>query len=95
MITAQIVMFVLKLLLGGAAAFLAMILWNKTGDGAWISIAAGIIVQFAGSIYRLLVDFGILGLQNAVLLGISVPQALFEVVPLVFFITGLLILIKR
>ena len=57
MITAQIVMFVLKLLLGGAAAFLAMILWNKTGDGAWISIAAGIIVQFAGSIYRLLVDF--------------------------------------
>lgn len=68
MITAQIVMFVLKLLLGGAAAFLAMILWNKTGDGAWISIAAGIIVQFAGSIYRLLVDFGILGLQNAVLL---------------------------
>ena len=83
------------LLLGGAAAFLAMILWNKTGDGAWISIAAGIIVQFAGSIYRLLVDFGILGLQNAVLLGISVPQVLFEVVPLVFFITGILILIKR
>ena len=72
-----------------------MILWNKTGDGAWISIAAGIIVQFAGSIYRLLVDFGILGLQNAVLFGLSVPQVLFEVVPLVFFITGLLILIKR
>ena len=41
MTLAETVVFIVKLIVGGAAAFCAVLLWARTKDSAWMSVVAG------------------------------------------------------
>ena len=91
----EVILYIVKLILSGVAAFLAIMLWNRTKDSAWICIVAGAVTGYAGLVYDLLMKLGIVLPQGPVIYGISLSTIIFTVVPSVFFIIALIIMNVR
>jgi len=84
-----------QLAFGAVATFLAILLWSKTRDAAWMLIIMGTIFSYIEIVYSILGLFGIDG-SNLFLIG-SVPLISF-VLPLLrmtFFIAAFIIMIIK
>ena len=54
MLEAEILIMIIKLVLGGIAAFLAILVWSKTRDGAWFFLVSGTILGYCGIVFDML-----------------------------------------
>ena len=91
----DIILSIIKLVLGGIAAFCAILLWSKTRDAAWMSLAAGVVTSYASFVYDMMTELGVI-LPNALTVaGIPLPTFLFAVVPSCFFIVAFILMIRR
>ena len=84
-----------RLLLGALAAFLAIMLWSKTRDTAWMLVVLGTITAYAEIIYSILKLFGLtsgdfLPVGEMPLMSIVLPS-----LPVVFFISALMVMVVR
>ncbi len=82
----------IRLITGGFAAFFAIILWPRIRDAAWMCIIGGVIITYAGIIYDMLILFGVLSGNELVVSGISVLPLAFELVPLLLYSIGFIIM---
>jgi len=84
-----------QLVLGAVAAFLAILLWPKIRDAAWMLIIFGTIVAYIETVYSVLKTFGISG-DEFIIIG-SVPLISFAlpVIRMIFFIAAFTIMIYR
>jgi len=84
-----------QLVFGAAATFLAIMLWSKTRDAAWMLIVMGTIFSYIEIVYSILGLFGIDG-SNLFLVG-SVPLISFALplLRMAFFIAAFIVMIKR
>ena len=93
-----IILYILELVLGGIAAFFAILLWSKTRDAAWMAFIAGIVTSYAKTVYQLLVELGIIYISNSNIIdffNIPLTTILFSVIPPLFFITGFVLMLLR
>lgn len=91
----ELVLYVIKLILGGIAAFFAIMLWSKTRDIAWMCLVAGTITSYAGVVYTMMTDLGIfLGLSTS-LFGMPIPSLVFAVIPNLFYISAFVLMLIR
>ncbi|MBC6721238.1 hypothetical protein [Treponema sp. Marseille-Q4130] len=91
----DIILSIIKLALGGISAFCAIMLWSKTRDAAWMSLAAGVVTSYASFVYDMMTELGVI-LPNALTVaGIPLPTFLFAVVPSCFFIVAFILMIRR
>jgi hypothetical protein len=88
-------MIVTELVIGSAAAFLAIILWSKPRDTAWMFIIIGVIVHYGGTIFQTLKSFGIVMADLLVIADISVFELVLANLPTLFFGTAFFIAIMR
>ena len=95
MISSEILFYIIKLALGGIAAFLAIMLWSRTRDAAWMCIVAGAVTGYAGMVYELLEKLGIILAGTVQLHGIPVSSLLFALVPGLFIILGFILMLVR
>lgn len=91
----ELILYILKLILGGLAAFTAILLWSKTGESSWMCIIAAIVTNYAGTVYGLLVEMGILSIDKLKLGILPLTSLFFTIVPYLFFILGFGIMISR
>lgn len=84
----------IKLFLGAAAAFLAILFWRKTRTPAEIVFILGILSMYVSVLYKTLQRFGFFVFSYAVTNGIDILTALFDIVPIVFFIISLALFVK-
>ena len=84
-----------RLVLGAAAAFLAIVLWSKTRDIAWMLIVIGTITAYIGIVHSILDMLGfVTGLFPAA--GTVQPAAiLLPCICMIFFIAAFLVMIIR
>ena len=68
----EIILYIIKLVLGGITAFLAVSLWSKTKDAAWICLVLGFVISYAGIVYQMILDFGLLSFEKLVIFGIPI-----------------------
>ncbi|MGI0529196.1 hypothetical protein [Treponema socranskii] len=95
MVQGDIILSIIKLVLGGIAAFCAILLWSKTRDAAWMSLAAGVVTSYASFVYDMMTELGVI-LPNALTVAdIPLPTFLFAVVPSCFFIVAFILMIRR
>jgi hypothetical protein len=78
----EMLLFGVKLVLAGLAAFLAILLWSKVYDPAWMALAGGAVTGYGGVVYDILRVLGVA--ESAGRWG----TALFTVLPLLFCITA-------
>ena len=91
----ELILYVIKLVLGGLAAFTAILLWSKTGEASWMSIIAAIVINYGGTVYDLLVEMGILSVYKLKIGSLPLTSLIFTVLPSLFFILGFSIMISR
>jgi hypothetical protein len=83
----QTVYILLQLVFGAAATFLAIMLWPKIRDVAWMLIIVGTIVSYIEIVYSILSVFGVSDLP---LVSYILPT-----VKMAFFIAAFAVMIVR
>jgi len=91
----QAVLISSHLVFGAAAAFLAILLWPKIRDSAWMLIIFGVIVAYVETVYSVLKIFGIAGNELIIFSTVSLVSFILPVVRMSFFIAALAIMVYR
>ena len=95
MIQSQVILHIIRLSFSGIAAFLAIAVWGKTRDAAWLSLVAGAVTGYAALVYETLVALGITLEFGGTIFGIPFATLLFAVVPSFFFILAFILMLAR
>ncbi|MBR0154888.1 MAG: hypothetical protein IJM22_02315 [Treponema sp.] len=90
----QILIWCIKLVLGGIAAFLAIMVWSKSRSACWVFLVTGILISYAGIIYDMMINLGILNAGNFLVYGIPFLTLVFTVIPYLLIIISLILIIK-
>jgi hypothetical protein len=91
----EIVLISSRLALGAVSSFLAIVLWSKTRDVAWMLIVVATIAAYAETVYAILDRFGLTeGVQLAI--G-SVPLAsiIMPNLPTLLYIVAFAVMVAR
>ena len=84
-----------QLILGAIAAFLAIFLWPKIRDAAWILIIFGTIVVYIETVYSILKILGISADDFLVIASVPLISFILPTVRTLFFIAAFAIMIYR
>ena len=95
MTTGILVYLVSRLLIVATATFLAIVLWSRTRDVAWMLIVIGIIASYADILFDILLRFGLIDEAAFSPLGIPLGRILFSTLPYIFFSAAFLVMILR
>ena len=87
----QILLFIIKLVLGGIAAFLAIFVMSKTRDASWMFLVAGFLFAYAALVVDLMIELGIFAADSILIAGMPLISLLSAVIPSVMFITAFII----
>lgn len=82
----QLLLFIIKLILGGLVSFLSIMIMSKTREVYWMMLVIGFLSSYAALLYDLMIELGIFATPKVSLAGIPVPTLIFAVVPSIFFI---------
>ncbi len=91
----EMILYAVKLILGGITALAAVMLYSKTKDGAWISLIAGFVSLYIGYVYELLQGLGISIPHEVYIFEIPLTGLIFTVLPGLFFILAFSIMLTR
>lgn len=96
MISETVIFVCLKLFFGFTVAFLALLAWAKTREGAWMFIIAGTLVRYLELIYSILIDLEVVDTGWGSVGDGSLAKILLTILPLFFYSVGFfLFLLKR
>jgi hypothetical protein len=84
-----------RLVLGALASFLAIMLWSKTRDTAWILVIIGTLMAYAETVYSILIFFGVSSVNILPVGSVPLMSILLPVLPTLFFIAALLVMVVR
>jgi len=84
-----------QLILGAAAAFLAILLWPRIRETAWLLVIFGVIVAYIETVYSILQKFGIAGEELVILGSIPVISFILPSVRMIFFIVAFAIMVYK
>jgi hypothetical protein len=93
--TGQLIYILSRLILGALAAFLAIMVWSKTRDAAWMLMAIGAIAAYAEIVHSILGVFGITGGAAPAAGSVSAAALALANLPTCFFIAAFLVMIIR
>ena len=91
----QILYIICRLTLGGVAAFLAIMLWSKTRDPAWMFMVIGAIATYGEAVYSTLVFLGVIAESTIIIGSMSVASIVIPCLPILFFIAGFAVMVVR
>ncbi|MBB6481145.1 hypothetical protein [Spirochaeta isovalerica] len=84
----EIILLLVKLLAGFAATVTAVLLWSRTREASWLLVVVGTVFLYGEVIAETLQVFGLTDLQKFTFFGIPVIEALFALLPFLFFTAG-------
>jgi len=93
--TGQAIYIFSQLILGAAAAFLAILLWPRIRETAWLLVIFGAIVAYIETVYSILQKFGIAGGELVILGSIPVISFILPSVRMIFFIVAFAIMVYK
>jgi hypothetical protein len=93
--SAGLAVLVTRLATTAVAAFLAIALWSRTRDVAWMLVVIGTVAGYADILYALLLEFGVVDARSGVVLGFPAAAALFANLPALFYAAAFLAMIRR
>lgn len=93
--TVDLISIIARLAAGALATFLAILLWAKTRDSAWMLIIMGVIVEYGEIIYSTLQLFGVVSSNVFIYPGLVRVEVVLQNLPLLFFAAGFLVMLLR
>lgn len=93
---AAFILMLSKLVVGAVATFLAILVWSRTREAAWVLVVAGVLATYAGIIWATLEQFGILSLETFRVSVVPVGALVAQNLPVLLFIAAFTVfLVKR
>jgi hypothetical protein len=93
--TGELIYIASRLVLGAVAAFLAIMLWSKTRDVAWMLVVIGIIAAYIETVYAILDLFGLIEKGLIVMGSVPLASIVLPNLPTVFFIAAFGVMVLR
>jgi len=91
----QLIYILSRLILGGLASFLAIMLWTRTRDTAWMLVIMGIIAAYGETIFTIVNLFGVYS-RTAIYIGtVPIARILLSGFPTMFFIAAFAVMVAR
>lgn len=84
-----------ELVVGAIATFLAILLWSRTRDVAWMFIVIGTIVHYTSLVLEGLALLGTVDLDVLVVAGVSVGRVVLAAAPMSFFVIAFAVMLTR
>ena len=91
----QILFVYSRLILGAVAAFLAIMLWAKTRDIAWMILVIGTIIAYIEIVHSVLETLGIAASYSLMIGSVPLAAILLAVLRMLFFIAAFLVMVIR
>ena len=93
----EIIFFIIKLLLGGVIAFLAIMLWSRTRDFSWMFLVLAAVTGYSSIVFDLLLRLGFVTSRNVLILGNEIPlvQLVLAVIPSLFVIAAFILMLIK
>ena len=91
----QAVYVLSRLILGALASFLAIILWSRTRDVAWMLVIIGTITAYLGTLYAIMSQFGIVSGSSLTIGTLPLMSILLPSLPTLFIIAAFLVMVTR
>ena len=91
----SLIFIISRLVFGAGSAFLAIILWSRTRDSAWMFIVVGTIFRYGQIMYGTFGLFGIVKTDIILIPGYLGIDTVLENLPYLFFIIAFIIMIRR
>ena len=93
--TGLAVYLISRLFVAGIMTFLAIILWSRTRDMAWMLIVIGAVSSYAEVLFDILVRFGLLDEAKLSVMGLPLARIVFSSLPYIFLSIAFLVMIAR
>ena len=93
--TSDTVLLVSRLATAAVAAFLAILLWSRTCDIAWMLIVIGVIASYADILFGLLAQLGLVDEARYSYRGLPIGRVLLANLPYFFLCAALIVMIRR
>src|SRR5512138_1754597 len=90
-----VAILVSRLVTTALAAFLAIALWSRTRDLAWMLVVIGTVAGYADILYALLLEFGVVDERAGVFFGVPLAAMVFANLPALFYSGAFLAMILR
>lgn len=94
-LTEGVVIILSRLVFGAIAAFLAIVLWSKTRDSAWMFVVIATIVAYGDVVYATLETLGLVEADVLVLGGVSIFRVVLANLPTIFYAIAFGIMVFR
>jgi hypothetical protein len=91
----QTVFIITQLSLGAVCTFLAIMLWSRTRDAAWMLIIIGVIFLYIEIIHSILGLYGMGGADFFPVGSVPIISFILPVLRMVFLIAGFLMMVIR
>jgi hypothetical protein len=91
----EFILVLTKLVLGAVATFLAILVWSRTREAAWVLVVGGVIAAYAGIVYSALRTFGILTEDALLVSGVPVAELVAQNLPTLLFIAAFAVYLIR
>jgi len=89
----QTALIISQLALGAFLTFLAITLWSRTRNVAWMLIIIGVIISYIEIIYSILGIFGMNGSSFFLIGSVPIISFILPLLRMSFFIAGILVMI--
>ena len=90
-----IALMLVQLVIGVIATFLAILLWTRTRDSAWLLIIIATILNYGRILFEALELFGIVRIEATLPVLTFVISTALENAPMIFISSALIIMIRR
>ncbi len=91
----HLVFIISRLVFGAGSTFLAIILWSRTRDTAWMFIVVGTIFRYGQIMFDTFGVFGVVKSELVLVPGYLGIDTVLENLPYVFFMIAFIIMIRR
>lgn len=97
MTESEIIFFIIKLVLGGIIAFLAIMLWSRTRDFSWMFLVLAAVTGYSAVVFDLLLKLGFVTTRKIIILNseISIVQLALAIVPSLFVIISFILMLIK
>jgi hypothetical protein len=93
--TEQIILIASRFLLGAVATFLAILVWSRTRDIAWMLIVVGTVAHYGDVVFDALELLGVVQLDQLTISGVAVFPIILSNLPMLFFSAAFLVIVVR
>lgn len=93
--TEQVIMMLSRFVLGALATFLAITVWSRTRDTAWMLIVVGTVAHYGEVVLSALQTLGVIRLDLVRIAEVAVFPIVLVNLPTLFFILAFLVIVSR